>query len=204
MKKLSILLLSLSLFVLGCTRIESPNSPLFEKKETAVRLASADISNSLYQTSDQFVTENKEQMVLKDLQGKPVVVSMIFTSCAGACPRLVADMKNIEKAMGKEKDEVTYLLVSFDSERDSAAVLKAYAKGHELDNHWILLHGSQAAVRSLSVLLNVSYTKESNGFFTHENKISVLDQNGVLRFQQEGLGQNPEVIADALHQLLDS
>ncbi len=202
MKKLSILLISL--FVFGCTRIESPNSPLFEKKEATVQLASADVSNSLYQISDHFVTENKEQIALKDLRGKPVVVSMIFTSCAGACPRLVADMKNIEKAMGKDKDEVTYLLVSFDTERDSAEVLKAYAKGNELDNHWILLQGSKAAVRTLSVLLNVSYTNESSGFYTHENKISVLDKNGVLRFQQEGLGQNPEVIVGVLHQLLDS
>ena len=56
------------------------------------------------------------------------------------------------------------------------------------------LHGSEQAVRTLSVLLNVQFEKDAEGNFSHSNIISVLDKGGVLRFQKEGL--NADAIRD--------
>ena len=53
------------------------------------------------------------------------------------------------------------------------------------------------AVRTLSVLLNVQFEKDAEGNFSHSNIISVLDKNGVLRFQKEGLNADQaETIAN--------
>lgn len=41
-----------------------------------------------------------------------------------------------------------------------------------------------------SVLLNVQYEKDAEGNFSHSNSnlVSVVDKNGVLQYQKEGLG----------------
>ena len=42
-------------------------------------------------------TEEGKSIQLKELKGKTLVIVMIYTTCKAACPRLVADMRNIEK-----------------------------------------------------------------------------------------------------------
>ena len=144
-------------------------------------------SESIYMLPDTFQTQDNKIVTLKDFAGKPTVVGMIFTNCTYACPRLTADMKNIEDTLKSKDGKINFLLISFDSERDSAAQLKKFAKDLDLDANWTLLHGSEQAVRTLSVLLNVQFEKDAEGNFSHSNIISVLDKGGVLRFQKEGL-----------------
>ena len=50
---------------------------------------------SIYNLPSHWTTQNGEEIELKDLQGKVVVMVMIYTTCKAACPRLVADMRNI-------------------------------------------------------------------------------------------------------------
>ncbi|HEV2832262.1 MAG TPA: SCO family protein, partial [Hanamia sp.] len=130
------------------------------------------------------------------------VVGMIFTHCDYACPRLTADMKNMEEKLKEDDGKVNFLLVSFDSKRDTAAQLKKFASGMQLSKNFTLLHGSEEAVRTLSVLLNVQFEKDAEGNFSHSNIISVLDKNGTLRFQKEGLDANHEETINTLHQIL--
>ncbi|HXS56357.1 MAG TPA: SCO family protein [Hanamia sp.] len=144
-------------------------------------------SESIYMLPDTFQTQDNKNVTLKDFAGKPTVVGMIFTNCSYACPRLTSDMKNIEDSLKPENGKINFLLISFDSERDSAAQLKKFAKNLDLDTNWTLLHGSEQAVRTLSVLLNVQFEKDAEGNFSHSNIISALDKGGVLRFQKEGL-----------------
>jgi hypothetical protein len=57
-----------------------------------------------------------------------------------------------------------------------------------------VLHGSDDAVRTLSVLLNVQYEKDADGNFSHSNLISVLDQQGIKtsnrRFRSQSFSNN--------------
>ena len=86
--------------------------------------------------------------------------------------------------------DVNFLLVSFDVTRDTPERLKYFATKSGLNKNWTLLHGDEDAVRTLSVLLNVQYEKDADGNFSHSNIISVLDKQGRLQFQKEGLGAN--------------
>jgi protein SCO1/2 len=101
-------------------------------------------------------------------------------------------MKALEEKLQAEAGRINYVLVSFDVVRDTAEQLKKYATDKALGKNWVLLHGTEEAVRTLSVLLNVQYEKNADGNFSHANKIVVLDRNGVPRFHQEGLGTNPD------------
>lgn len=145
-------------------------------------------SESIFSLEDTFTTQNNARIKLSSLMNKPTVVGMIFTHCAYACPRLTSDMKSIYKNMGSKKDHVNYVLISFDTERDSPERLKEFAKEMGLDSNWTLLRGSEQSVRTISVLLNVQYEKDMEGNFSHSNLVSVLDNKGVLKFQKEGLG----------------
>lgn len=154
-------------------------------------------SESLYSIKDSFQTQDNNIITLAHFLGKPTVVGMIFTHCAYACPRLTADIKNIEDSLQNENGKVNYLLVSFDPDRDNPAQLKKFADSLKLDKNWTLLHGSDEAVRTLSVLLNIQYEKDGEGNFSHSNIISVLDKQGKLAFQKEGLNANQkETIAN--------
>jgi protein SCO1 len=159
-------------------------------------------SESIYQLTDTFQTEDKKNVTLSSFAGKPTVVGMIFTHCTYACPRLTADIKNIEEKLKSENGKVNYLLVSFDSQRDLPEQLKKFAHANELDNNWSLLHGNENAVRTLSVLLNVQFEKDAEGNFSHSNIISVLDKSGVLVFQKEGLSADPVEIIGTIKQQL--
>lgn len=152
---------------------------------------------SIYNLPSHWTTQNGEEIELKDLQGKVVVMVMIYTTCKAACPRLVADMRNIEKQVPEEiKDNVQYVFVSIDPETDTPERLKAFAKENEMqDNKWLFLRGTEADTREFAAVLAVNYKQISPMDFSHSNIISVFDQNGEMVHQQEGLGvDNKETV----------
>lgn len=158
-------------------------------------------SGSLYQLTDSFQTQDNKTVTLSSFKGKPTVIAMIFTHCTYACPRLTADIKNIESKLKDEKGKVNFVLVSFDADRDLPDTLKKYANSMDLDANWTLLHGNENTVRMLSVLLNVQFAKDAEGNFSHSNITSVLDKNGVLVFQKEGLDADQAETIGAIKQM---
>lgn len=57
---------------------------------------------SLYQTEGQWDDQYGDTLKLSKLAGKIPVVSMVFTRCTFACPRIVADMRAIEKLIPED------------------------------------------------------------------------------------------------------
>jgi protein SCO1/2 len=149
-----------------------------------------------------FKTQHNTNFQLSSLKGKPTVVGMIFTNCTYACPRLTSDIKNISKNLGDKKDKVNFVLISFDTARDNPKQLKKFANEMGLDREWVLLHGNEETIRTLSVLLNVQFEKDAEGNFSHNNLVSVLDKNGVLTYQKEGLEAIHKETNDTLLKLI--
>ena len=125
---------------------------------------------------------------------------MIYTSCKSACPRLVADMQNIEKKVPKAiKDEVQYILVSIDPKTDTPERLKAFAITNKMDGEeWTFLQGNENSVREFANVLAVKYKEISPIDFSHSNIISVFDRDGDLKNQQEGLGVDNEITIETI------
>lgn len=200
---MKILLFSLfTVLLFSCSNTEDKSAFTGELPKENVAPVGTISSESLYQITDTFQTQDNKKVTLSSFEGKPTVVGMIFTHCTYACPRLTADIKNIEGKLNDENGEVNFLLVSFDSERDLPGQLKKFANGSGLDENWTLLHGSENAVRTLSVLLNVQFQKDAEGNFSHSNVISVLDKEGDLVFQKEGLDADQTEIITTIKQML--
>ncbi len=190
-----VLLLVLGLLV-SCNNSETnteQNPTAKEKKATADTLPEM----SIYHLPSHWTNQNGEETVLKDLRGKVVVMVMIYTTCKAACPRLVADMRNIEKQVPEEKkDNVQYVFVSIDPETDTPERLKAFAEENQMqDEKWLFLRGTDADTREFAAVLAVNYKQISPMDFSHSNIISVFDQEGEMVHQQEGLGvDNKETV----------
>jgi protein SCO1/2 len=161
-------------------------------------LADDEISdNSIFNLTTKWNTEEGNSIELKELKGKTLVMVMIYTTCKAACPRLVADMRNIEKQIPKKnKDNIQYVLVSIDPETDNPKRLKEFAIENQMDGkQWTFLQGTVNGVREFANVLAVKYKEISPLDFSHSNIISVFNQGGELVHQQEGLGvDNKETI----------
>ena len=155
---------------------------------------------SIYNLPSHWTTQDGKEIELKELKGKVLAMVMIYTSCQAACPRLVADMRNIENQIPKDKkDDVQYVFVSIDPKTDTPERLTAFAKENEMENDkWLFLRGTEEDTREFAAVLAVNYKKISPMDFSHSNIISVFDQGGELAHQQEGLGVDNKQTVQAI------
>lgn len=149
---------------------------------------------SVFQIESFWSDQDGNKFLLSTLRGKISVVAMAYTSCQGACPIIISDMQKIEKSLKPNLlSQTHFILVSFDSERDTPTQLKKFAKAHNLDpSNWTLLTGTAKSVRELADTLNIKYKKNADGDFSHSNVITILDSEGIILHQQLGLRQNPK------------
>lgn len=190
MKKI---ILGLGIILLG---LQSCNS---NKNQKNITDNNAIIANkitdlSIYNLPSKWTNQDGMQIEMKDLKGKVLVMVMIYTSCKSACPRLVADMRNIESRLPANiKDNVKLVLVSIDPEVDTPERLKSFSVENKMDgNQWVFLRSTEENTREFAAVLSVNYKKVSPMDFSHSNIISVFNAEGELAYQQEGLGVNSD------------
>lgn len=155
---------------------------------------------SVYHLPASWTNQDAQEIQLEELRGKVVVMVMVYTSCKSACPRLVADMRNIERQVPEEYlDEIQFVLVSIDPETDTPERLKSFSQENQMtEDHWMFLRGSEGDTREFAAVLAVSYRQISPIDFSHSNIISVFDKDGVLVHQKEGLGVDSDETIKAI------
>ena len=157
---------------------------------------------SIYNLPSQWTNKNGKTIELKSLKGNVLVMVMIYTSCKSACPRLVADMRDIESKLNKDnKKNVKLILVSIDPETDTPQRLKSFAINNKMNQEpWIFLRSTEENTREFAAVLAVNYKKISPIDFSHSNIISVFNPEGELIYQQEGLGVNNEKTVEKINE----
>ncbi|WP_271424893.1 SCO family protein [Aequorivita sinensis] len=196
MKNLKYILIAISLVAMSCNNAVKDSEDISENN-TEESEGNVISDMSIYNLPSHWTTQDGADIELKELEGKVLAMVMIYTSCQAACPRLVADMRNIEKQIPNDKkDDVQYVFVSIDPETDTPERLKAFAKENQMeDDKWLFLRGSEEDTREFAAVLAVNYKQISPIDFSHSNIISVFNQGGELVHQQEGLGvDNKETI----------
>jgi len=157
---------------------------------------------SLYQLDGKFTDDSGRPFALGDLRGRAVVLDMFFASCGYACPLTVTDLLALEGRLpANARGKAAFVLVSFDTKRDTPAALARYRAERGLGTRWILLHGDPDAVRELAALLGVKYRREADGSFSHSNVITILNAEGEIVHQRTGLQGGLDEAAQALGKL---
>jgi protein SCO1 len=159
---------------------------------------------SIYHAQSQWLDQDGQTRPLDSLGGRVQVVAMVYTNCAYACPRMMLDMKRIEGEIPPElRDDVGFVIVTIDPERDTPENLARYARGARLDlDRWTLLHGDDGDILELAALLGIRYRRMANGEFVHSNLLTVLDRDGQIVHRQMGLGTDPAATLDVIRSIL--
>ena len=140
---------------------------------------------------------------LASLRGSPTVVLMFYGTCQSVCPVLIGDVLRIEAALSPAaRARVRFALISFDPATDTPERLRALAAERRLDPaRWSLLRGSDDDVRAVATVLGVQFSRVDPTTITHSNTITVLDSQGVVAHQLEGLRQPVDGVARRLEAL---
>jgi protein SCO1/2 len=172
-----------------------------DKKEVKVETKKEISDLSIYNLPSKWTTQDGKDIELKSIRGNVLVMVMIYTSCKSACPRLVADMRDIESKLEKKtKQHVKLILVSIDPNTDTPERLKSFAIENKMNQDpWIFLRSTEENTLEFAAVLAVNYKKISPIDFSHSNIISVFNPEGELVFQQEGLGVNNEKTIEAIN-----
>jgi protein SCO1/2 len=170
---------------------------------TTMNAAEVSHSESIYQVDATWNTHKSTELKLSELEGQPVILSMIYGSCTTACPVLVHDVKRLYKGLDKAaQKQVKLVMVSFDTSRDTPAALAEYVKQYKLDDdNWLFLNGSEQDIRTLATVLGVRYRQRPDGDFDHSNLITILDKQGLIVERIEGLSQPMEKPAKIVNKL---
>ncbi len=176
---------------------ESMNMEMDHSAHAEMEMGAAEPSDvSIYNVSSVWKNRDNEEIALKDLSGKVQVVAMVYTHCEYACPRILADMKRIQRELiAEELKHVNFLIVSIDPERDTPERFQSFADENNLEQeNWTLLNGDQGDILELSALLGVKYKRVSENDFTHSNMITVLNKKGEVVHQRQKLGDQMDQI----------
>jgi protein SCO1/2 len=114
-----------------------------------------------------------------ELTGKIWIVDFIYTNCPGACPLMTSQMHRMEEKL-KNDSGVRLVSISVDPDRDTPAVLNAFAKrfgGPTPD--WIFLTGSPKTVHLLAH--DVFHVGDVIKNMDHSTKFMLVDQRGHVR-----------------------
>lgn len=147
-------------------------------------------AESIYNIKSNWITQNGDIVTLSSLKDHNVILTMVYTGCAHACPMTIAKVEEIEKALVEAGvKEYKLVLASFDSVKDTPSVLKEYMKKRKIsEDRWIFLSTPKDSVaRELAVSLGISYKAIGGGDYSHSNVISYLDRSGLVKSKIESL-----------------
>ncbi|CAM4058307.1 SCO family protein [Flavobacterium weaverense] len=97
-----------------------------------------------------FVNQNGKTITQKDYEGKIYVADFFFTTCPTICPKMTANLSEIQTAFANNP-KVKLLSHTVFPETDSVPVLKAYAIEHKVDDSkWNLVTGDKKEIYTVA------------------------------------------------------
>jgi protein SCO1/2 len=146
-----------------------------------------------------------ETLSLSDLRGKLVLVYFGYTFCPDFCPMTLADFARVKQELGAQADQVTFMMISVDSERDRPEVLARYMSA--FDEDFIGLTGDTRTLRRIGPEYGLYYeVREVEGtsaayLVDHSTPSYLIDKEGRMRMIYSH-GTPPEVISADIQALL--
>ena len=203
MKKSFLLVIILTTLLMSCNKSAETKKKSCCSKEKTEGAAKKVSGESVYNLTSTWTTQSNESFQLSHFKNKIIIAAMVFTHCESACPRIVADMQRLESALSeKELQQVSFLLISMDPERDTPYRLTEFAKEYKLNSNWTLICSSLDATMEIANVLGVKVKKLEGGGFDHSNIIHVFNQEGVIVNQQNGFAVEQGETLKAIRNLL--
>jgi len=156
-------------------------------EESAIEYSQAVIGRQVEDHA--FRAADGSAVALSEFRGKPLLVSMIFTSCHHVCPvttkRLHQAVRAARDVLGA--DSFNVVTVGFDTANDTPEAMRQFARKQGVDDaQWRFLSGDFVDVDALAADLGFIYYRSPRGF-DHITQVSVLDEDGKVYRQVYGM-----------------
>lgn len=152
----------------------------------------------------QFVDRLNRSVNLHDYAGKPLVISMIFTSCHHVCPMTTKHLAETTRAardvLGDESFEI--ITIGFDTVRDTPDAMRAFAREQGVDDAgWRFLSGSKETIEALSEELGFIFFTSPRGY-DHINQVTIVGRDSTVYRQVYGITFALPALVEPLKQLV--
>lgn len=132
----------------------------------------------------QLIDQNGKLIRLSDFQGKPVVLTFIYTRCPlpNFCPLMSKNFQALQQRLQKEfPDRFELLSVTIDPKFDRPEVLKEYASRYSANEKcWTFATGTQEQIDTIAGLFGLVHEAES-GLLSHNLRTALIGADGRLR-----------------------
>lgn len=151
-----------------------------------------------------FLDSNERPVRLADFKGKPLIISLIYTSCFQTCSIVTRSLAEVvgkaQDALGEDSFEI--VTVGFDVQSDKPKAMGWFAGRQGVaDKHWRFLSGDADTVGRLVKNIGFSYIRSPKGF-DHLTQATVVDAKGVIYRQVYGETILPPLLVDPLKELI--
>jgi protein SCO1/2 len=151
-----------------------------------------------------FFDQRGQALRLSSLRGKPVVLSLVYTSCFQVCSGLTVHLRDVtnvaRKALGA--DSFTVLTVGFDTQNDTPERMQLYARDRGADQPgWIFASTDAATIERLTRDVGFTYQRSPKGF-DHITQTTVVDRAGRVMLQVYGESFDAPSLVEPLKRLL--
>lgn len=199
-------LVGAALCLLACAGLAAPLAAQHAadgySEDAAVATSQSAIGKPL---GDHVLTDSQGQVVrLSDYRGRPLLISMIFTSCHHVCPAITQHLDFAVKA-GREAlgaDSFQVITVGFDTPVDTPEAMRQFARRQGVeDPNWAFLSGSAETMAALVDNVGFVHFPSPRGF-DHINQVTVVDRDGVIYRQVYGAAFDLPWLVEPLKQLV--
>lgn len=189
------------LLLLVTAQAAAPDGPVYDN-DVALAQSQAAIGATLADHS--FRHTDGQRFDLSQLRGKPLVISMIYTSCHHICPRITRNLQDTvdiaQEALGD--DSFVVISVGFDWRIDTPDRMRLYGKQFGIDDdNWYFLSGDEIAVNALAGNLGFQFYASPKGF-DHLSQTTIVDAEGVVYRQIYGENFGPPALVEPLKELV--
>jgi protein SCO1/2 len=187
-------LVLLSLLALGATVLAARNGdegplPRGSAFEGAV------MPEGLRAPDFQLRNQDGERVSIRDLRGRPVLVTFLYTACDDSCP---AQARTVRGALDELGHDLPALAIAVDPPRDTPERARAFLSEQRVLGRLDFVLGSRAQLRPLwkgFAIRPQSVTQE------HQARFTLVDSRGFQRVGYPGFEATPERLAHDLRRL---
>ncbi|MFT5140870.1 MAG: protein SCO1/2 [Lysobacterales bacterium] len=152
----------------------------------------------------QFTSRDGTFVSLSEYTGKPLLISMVFTSCHHVCPLTTRRLNDAVQAARDvmEPGSFNVLTIGFDSVNDTPQAMRTFALAQKIsDDNWDFLSADFETVNALATELGFIFYRSPRGF-DHITQVSVVDRAGVVYRQVYGVQFELPWLVEPLKQLV--
>jgi len=169
-----------------CALAENGQKPSPYDADRALEISQAAVGGTLRDLK--LYDSQGHPVSLLKYQGRPLLISMIFTSCHHVCPAITRHLAAAVEAAREvlEDDSFQVITVGFDTAVDTPDAMRIFAARQDVnDPNWDFLSASADTVASLVEDIGFVYFPSPRGF-DHINQVTVVDRDGVVYRQVYG------------------